>query len=383
MNIVISIFISALMVLGSMAYTEETKAPALGAPQTISALTAGSSLDDADVLPYTDTASLTTKKISWGNATSTLKTFYDTVYSPIFSTSAGFFALISDETGSSGGVVRAGAPTITTPSITTPTLDVAGTDATGDIYYNGGSGVLTRLAIGSNQKYLMASTTGIAEWSNTYILSNPQTSSSTFTATTSFDGSSLTNNAIIINSLAYQFPSARGGQRGQFLTDTNGTGVLVFASTTGIVLATTTDSSFASGASVVVLSTTIPAGTLSTHNVIHGKFYLDWIDASATGKDLTLTFGGTACAVTNTSDFGASATYKGYMDFYIVTNSSATAQECSLIWDGANVATQASLAGTGSASVNNTAALALTVTASQNSGGETVSIRNGYIEILK
>jgi hypothetical protein len=390
MQILASIIISALMVFGAMQLpigtnSTEYKQYALGASQTISSLTAGTSLDDADTFVYVDNSGTpTTKKITVANATSSLKTFYDTVYSPIFSTSAGFFALISDETGSSGGVVRATSPTITTATLASPTLDVAGTDATGDLYYNGGSGLLTRLAdaVGTGYYLMSSSTTGLPEWNNS-VATFPYNASSTFTATTSFNGSSLTNNAIIINSLAYQFPSARGGQRGQFLTDTNGTGVLVFASTTGMVFASTTDSSFASGASVVIISTTIPAGTLSTQQVIHGKFYLDWIDASATGKDLTLNFGGTNCAVTNTSDLGASATYKGYMDFYIVTTTSATAQECSLIWDGANVATHVSLAGTGSSAVDNSASLALTVTASQNSSGETVSIRNGFIEILK
>jgi hypothetical protein len=383
MPFIAPIIASVALILSGWLYTHPVQqTPALGASQTISSLTAGSSLDDADVLPYTETSSLTTKKITWGNATSTLKTFYDTVYSPIFSTSAGFFALISDETGSSGGVVRAGSPTITTPSITTPALDVAGTDATGDIYYNGGSGVLTRLAIGANQKYLMASTTGLAEWSSDYLLTNPQTSSSTFTATTSFNGSSLTNNAVGFNGLFYQLPSTRGNPSKQFLTD-NGTGILTFASTTGIVVSTTTDASYASGATVDIVSMTIPAGTLTTNGVIHGHFYIDWIDASATGKSLTVTFGGSSCVASNSLDLGGSATYRGYLDFDIITTTSATAQECSLVWDGIAGTTIAQLYGVGSASIDNSTSKSLVITATQNSSGETVSVRNGYIEVIK
>jgi hypothetical protein len=267
MQILASILISAVMVLGSLAYTQETKAPALGASQTISSLTAGTSLDDADTMAYVDNSGTpTTKKITWGNATSTLKTFYDTIYSPIFSTSAGFFALISDETGSSGGVVRATSPTITTATLSAPTLDVAGSDATGDLYYNGGSGLLTRLPIGANQKYLMASTTGLAEWSSDYILTNPQTSSSTFTATTSFNGSSLTNNAIIINSLAYQFPSAHATGT----LKNNGSGTLSWGHPIKITNAIDPTDVTTGYATSTIL--TIPAGLMTASSTI----VVDW-----------------------------------------------------------------------------------------------------------
>jgi hypothetical protein len=205
MQILASILISAVMVFGAMQLPFGTNSPeykqnALGASQTISSLTAGSSLDDSDILPYTETSSLTTKKISWANATSTLKTFYDTVYSPIFSTSAGLFALISDETGSSGGVVRATSPTITTatintPTISAPTFDVAGTDATGDTYYNGGSGLFTRLPIGSNGN-LLTITAGLPAWSDT-------NSAFTFGGTTTFSGPVVISSATSSGYLKY------------------------------------------------------------------------------------------------------------------------------------------------------------------------------------
>ena len=178
------------MKLGMMDFAPP-KCNALGASQTISSLTELSPLSQNDVFPITDTANGTTKKVKWGTATSSMKTIFDIVYSPIFSTSAGLAGLLSDETGSSGGFVRAGTPTISTPNITTPTFDVTGTDATGDTYYNGGSGVFTRLAIGTQGKYLMASSTGLPEWDNTYILTNPQVASSTFTATTTFTGNMI------------------------------------------------------------------------------------------------------------------------------------------------------------------------------------------------
>jgi hypothetical protein len=187
MQTLVSVIISALMVVGSMFYVNETKPAPLGASQTISSLTAKTSIDDADTFAIVDNASTpTTKKITWGNATSSLETWFNGVYSPIFSASAGLASLLSDETGTSGGFVRAGSPTITTPTITTPTLDVTGVDATGDIYYNGGSGVLTRLGIGGGiGYYLRSSAGGVPEWSNT-IVTFPYTASSTFLATTTW-----------------------------------------------------------------------------------------------------------------------------------------------------------------------------------------------------
>lgn len=84
----------------------------------ISQLTAYTTPLDADVLVVNDTANATTKKTTWANIKATLKTYLDTLYSPVFTTSAGLASLLSDETGSSGGVVVFSAsPTIVTPTI--------------------------------------------------------------------------------------------------------------------------------------------------------------------------------------------------------------------------------------------------------------------------
>lgn len=91
------------------------KEVSLGANSTISNLTEATSLSQTDTFPVVQSG--TTKKVTWNTATTSMKTVLDTVYSPLFSTSAGLASLLSDETGSSGGFVRAGSPTITTPTI--------------------------------------------------------------------------------------------------------------------------------------------------------------------------------------------------------------------------------------------------------------------------
>lgn len=162
----------------------------------ISNLTSYTPAVDTDVMPIVDTTNATTKKITWANIKATLKTYLDTLYSPVFTNSAGLASLLSDETGSSGGVVVFSAsPTIVTPTIASManaqhnhqnaagggTLDVAsittgilglargGTNAGtkagafdslspmttgGDIIYGGASGTGTRLANGSSGQFL-------------------------------------------------------------------------------------------------------------------------------------------------------------------------------------------------------------------------------------
>lgn len=88
----------------------------------ISQLTAYTTPLDADLLVVNDTANSTTKKTLWSNIKATLKTYFDTLYSPVFTTSAGLASILSDETGSGGGVVVFSAsPTIVTPTIASMT----------------------------------------------------------------------------------------------------------------------------------------------------------------------------------------------------------------------------------------------------------------------
>jgi regulator of sigma E protease len=61
-----------------------------------------------------------------------MKAVFDPLYSPIFSTSAGLAGLLSDETGSSGGFVRAGSPSLTTPTMTSPVITLGIVGVVGD-----------------------------------------------------------------------------------------------------------------------------------------------------------------------------------------------------------------------------------------------------------
>lgn len=170
-KISISAFIIAVLLTGSLYLVNQrvndlaNKVASLikvGASQSISSLTELTSLSHNDVLPITEANGLTTKKVKWGTATSSMKAVFDPLYSPIFSTSAGLAGLLSDETGSSGGFVRAGSPTITSPTMTSPVITL-GSDANGDTYQRV-SGVFSRVPIGSVGQLWTASSTGLGEW---------------------------------------------------------------------------------------------------------------------------------------------------------------------------------------------------------------------------
>ena len=200
--------------------------------------------------------------MTWAVATSSIKSDFDSVYSSKFTTSAGLASILSDETGSGGGFVRATAPTIdsviltTSANITAPTFDVAGTDATGDIWYRNSGGLFTRLAFSAGKALWASSTTGLPEWTNTQILLNPMTSSSTFVATTTHAGST-------------------------FFTGSQGTGF-------GGVSIGSTVSGTTSG-------NLLGQGTASTTNLnISGGYFNGW--ASSTSYELATASNGTAGA---------------------------------------------------------------------------------------
>lgn len=187
-----------LFKLGFMQWAPAQCSVMVGASQSISSLTELTSLSHNDVFPITEANGPTTKKVKWGTATSSMKTVFDTIYSPLFSTSAGLAGLLSDETGSSGGFVRAGSPTISlaslaTSTLTSPIINMGG-DVNGDMYQRV-AGVFSRVGIGSTGQLWTASSTGLGEWrtfdglfSNVTLSGLLSVSGTSSLATTSFSG---------------------------------------------------------------------------------------------------------------------------------------------------------------------------------------------------
>jgi hypothetical protein len=234
------------------AYDANVTSEKLGASQTISSLTSYTNPDDADSLPIVDSAAGQTKRITWGNATSSLGTYFAGVFSPIFSTSAGLAALLSNENGT-GNFVLSSSTALTSPRLTSPTITLT-SDATGDIYYRNSGGAFTRLGIGaSTNYYLRTSASGIPEWDNS-VATFPYNASSTFNATTTIAADSRTNRALVLNSIPYQFPSQLSATSGLSLIASS-TGLLYWGSplspVTGTFSTTTTSKTAYTGSTTI------------------------------------------------------------------------------------------------------------------------------------
>lgn len=128
--------------------------------------------------------------------------------SKLLATNSGNTAL--EWVAQSAFVTPAGTETLTNKTLTSPVLNV-GSDATGDIYYRNGSGVLTRLAIGTTGQVLNVSG-GLPAWTAAAGGGNAQTA----------------------NSLA-QFAATSSAELRGVMSDETGSGALVFATSPTLV----------------------------------------------------------------------------------------------------------------------------------------------------
>lgn len=221
--------LSLIAVLLGVANILDKKGISVGASVPISSLTELTSLSHNDVFAIVDTANTQTKKLKWGTATSSMKTVFDTVYSTLFTTSSGLASILSDESGT-GKVVYSTSTVLETPRIN------VGPDATGDMWYRNSSGNVARLGVcGTNQA--VGSAGGVP--SCVSIITFPYTASSTFTATTTIEASSLAK--LVLNGLSYAFPSSRGSANTVLTED--GSGNLSFTAPTSYNFGRTSTSS--------------------------------------------------------------------------------------------------------------------------------------------
>lgn len=93
------------------------------------------------------------------------------------------------------------------------------------------------------------------------------TASSTFSATTSIAASNVNGNALVLNNLAYKFPSTRGASSTALCE--NGSGSLIWCASLTVLRASGAEnSSTGSGSTTTVKSYTIPANTITTGTLL-------------------------------------------------------------------------------------------------------------------
>ena len=198
-KISISAFIIAVLLTGSLYLVNQrvndlaNKVASLikvGASQSISSLTELTSLSHNDVLPITEVNGLTTKKVKWGTATSSLKVINDALYSPIIG---------------SASITTLG--TITTGTWNADTLTVAkgGTGSTSLIAYQllagNGTGAVTTFGNGTSGYVLTSNGAGaLPSFQNVGVTlnnNNTWTGTNTFSATTTIDGALYGGNRFV------------------------------------------------------------------------------------------------------------------------------------------------------------------------------------------
>lgn len=176
--------------LGFMQWAPTQCNVVVGASQTISSLTELTSLSHNDVLPITEVNGLTTKKVKWGTATSSMKTIFDPIYSPI---------------GGSASLVTLGNVTTGTWNADTLTVSKGGTGSTSLIAYQllagNGTGAVTTFGNGTSGYVLTSNGAGaLPSFQNVGVTTNGNntwTGMNTFTATTTFSAPTFGANVFV------------------------------------------------------------------------------------------------------------------------------------------------------------------------------------------
>lgn len=216
------------------------------------------------------------------------------------------------------------------------------------------------------------------------------TASSTHSATTSISASSVTNNALILNGVAYAFPSSQGSANQILRNDGSGN---ISWSAANLLFSTTSPNVAHTGATSYtgVIAYTIPANTLGSSGAVHGKYYVKWRSVSTSAKVLNMIYGSTTCA-TDTATPGATTDtiFEGYLDFVISANNATNSQTCTFNFNASarsqmnvgGASNNASITSNGSATEDSTTAKAVRFDITQNSS-DAFTVTHGYIEQLK
>lgn len=274
MPIFASIIASFALVLSAWVGTHQHAPSAnLGANSTISALSAKTNFSGSDLLVVVDNSvsPATTKNITLANATSSFKVFNDLTYSPL----AGSASLVTTGTITSG-----------TWNGTKVDIAYGGTAsttlATGQLFTGNGTGALQSVSNGVSGQILTSNGASAPTFQSVAVALN---TANVWTATNTFQASSITNNALILNSLAYKFPSSRSAS--STVLSENGAGTLSFVPRPYVLYQNTNLSTSTPSLATTTLATiTVPANTLGvTSNSLRVTALWSSIGAGGGGKD--------------------------------------------------------------------------------------------------
>lgn len=318
LQIALSALISLGMVLGAINYTNEHSAVKFGANSTISALTALTSPAYDDVIAIVDSSPTpTTKKITWANATSSIKSDFDNIYAP-----------------------KIGSTNITTlGTITTGTWNASilsaqyggtgsSTLSSNRLFVGNGTGAVQSIASGNAGQYLISNGAGSAPTFQT--ASVDQAGTYTWTGAHTFNATTTVNATATFNGITYV------GQFADYRASTTIDGV---TSPKAVFVATSTNALWMSVGNIATNTDFLGFTRQSLTNGATGSVQISGIVSGFTG--LTA---GQPYYVQNTA--GTIGTSMGTAELYVGTAISAT----QLLLDRKDANTQ--YIGTASCSIN-------------------------------
>ena len=259
-----------------------------GANSTISNLPSLTSIDSNDLFAVVDTSASQTKNITFSNATGSMATFLNNTYS----LKAGSASIVTVGTITSG--------TWNGSVLTVPYGGTASTSLSANQLFAGnGVSAVQSIAWGTSGQFLKSNGPGVLPSFQTSSIDQTAnyiwSGSHTFNATTTIAASSTSANALVLDGLAYKFPSVRGASSTVLKED--GTGDLKWYPVQSQVLYKSTGSSTVSSAATTTVATvTVPANVMGAN----GTLRFTTIVGGSTGneKRFEVTYGNGSASTT-------------------------------------------------------------------------------------
>jgi len=345
-------------------------------------------------------------------------------------------------TGGDRGVGKTATQVMTNKTLSTGTKILIGSDATGDTYYNGGSGTVTRLPIGSTGQILTVAG-GIPTWSsfsatnanyaadsgvaNAYVVTlNPALSAYTAGVLVQFKATNAntTTSTVNVNGLGVKTIKKLGGATDLASGDIaagmiveleyDGTNFLMLNPVANAPLSPTGDGSgltnlpqgklnlvttdvtySSSTAENTLLSYSVPGGTLSTNNAIRVTMHVAGLGVTGSNTwTLRLKYGATTLASKVFTNISANNTFVGKMEFFLAGAGTTSSQNgtyalnlgfANYVGSSGLQATMVTESSQGTSAIDSTTAQTLAITSqhSNSSANDNITISIILTEIIR
>ena len=343
-------------------------------PSTIDSPTAN--VDNVDVIYASDVNELQTAVVALENKVG--------VNSSAVTTSHDY--KLSGVATADKAVSLTGAEVLTNKTLSTGSKIALGSDATGDVYYNGGSGVLTRLPVSTDGKILKLAS-GVPSWA---------------TESTTVDASATAKGIVEIATAAEITAGTATGSTGAVLAISpdqlasstpvfNGSGLTGISGKLNLI---TTDVTFSSSnAENTLLSYSVPANTLSIGNLIRVTMHITNLGVTSTNTaTIRFKYGATTLVSKVYTATNSTSSLSGKIEFLLASAGTTGTQNGSYVINLAEVGLlntaktyifAESAQGTSSEDSTASKTLAITNQFSNSSASDAINVSMIVIEVIR